>query len=142
MLEKIKDKITLAAIAAPIYAADQTGGGTNYATYGDNSVSLSTGIDDNFSKLKNVSVAGMISSAINIILIVVSVTFFFILVIGGLKWITSGGDEKKVAAARAQITNALIGLAIVFAAWAILALIKSLFGVDIGGTGFNLPKFY
>ena len=142
MLEKLKEKIVLSAFIAPVLAADQTGGGTNYATYGDNSVSLSNNIDNSFSSLKQVSVTSMISSAINIVLIIVSVVFFFILVIGGLKWITSGGDEKKVAAARAQITNALIGLAIVFAAWAILALIKTLFGVDIGGSGFGLPQFY
>jgi hypothetical protein len=62
---------------------------------------------------------------------VVALVFFFILILGGLKWITSGGDEKAVGAARAQITNALIGLAIIFAAWAIINLIGTIFGVNI-----------
>ncbi len=138
MLEKIKNKIALAALIVPIYAKEDTSGEVNSSS---TSININN-VDDSFSKLKDVSISGMISGAINIVLIVVTVVFFFILVIGGLKWITSGGDEKKVAAARAQITNALIGLAIVFAAWAILALIKTLFGVDIGGTNFGLPKFY
>ena len=53
---------------------------------------------------------------------------------------TSGGDEKKVGAARAQITNALIGLAIVFAAWAIMKLIQYVFGIDILGN-LTIPTF-
>jgi len=73
----------------------------------------------------------LITVGVTVLLAVVSLTFFFILVLGGLKWISSGGDEKKLAAARAQITNALIGLVIVFSAWAIAGLIKSVFGVDI-----------
>ena len=118
----------LFALAAPVMAA-----GKLYLNPGNNST---------FKPLETVTVDSILSGAISLVLIVVTVVFFFILVLGGLKWITSGGDEKKVAAARAQITNALIGLAIVFAAWAILALIKTLFGVDIGGSGFGLPQFY
>jgi hypothetical protein len=53
------------------------------------------------------------------------------LVWGGLKWVMSQGDSKNVEAARNQITNALIGLAIVFASWAIVRLIETIFGVSI-----------
>jgi len=53
------------------------------------------------------------------------------LVIGGIKWIASGGDKAQTESARNQITAALVGLVIVFAAWAILALIKVFFGIDI-----------
>ena len=64
-------------------------------------------------------------------LVVAAIVFFFILVIGGIKWIASGGDKAQTEGARNQITAALVGLVIVFAAWAILALIKTFFGVDI-----------
>jgi hypothetical protein len=126
MIKEIKNKIQFAAIAAPIYAAD---------------LSLTNDSTSSFGQLEKLTVNGMISGAISLVLIVVSLIFFFILVIGGLKWITSGGDEKKVAAARAQITNALIGLVIVFAAWAIMKLIGTVFGVDILGT-LTIPTFY
>lgn len=125
MLKEIKNKIQFAAIAAPIYAQQSV------------TLQPKTG---SFSNLTNLTIGGMVSGAISLILIVVALIFFFILVIGGLRWITSGGDEKKVAAARAQITNALIGLVIVFAAWAIMKLIGSLFGIDILGT-LTLPSF-
>ena len=64
-------------------------------------------------------------------LIIGVLIFFFILVIGGIKWITSGGDKGQTETARNQITAALVGLVIVFAAWAILQLIKTFFGIDI-----------
>jgi TRAP-type C4-dicarboxylate transport system permease small subunit len=70
-------------------------------------------------------------------MLVVALVFFFILILGGLKWITSEGDEKAVGAARNQITNGLIGLAIVFAAFAIIKLIGTIFGIDI--TNFTVP---
>ena len=126
MIKEIKNKIQFAAIAAPIYAAE--------------TISLSPKSGSSLSGLSNLTVGGIVSGAISLILILVALVFFFILVIGGLKWITSGGDEKKVAAARAQITNALIGLVIVFAAWAIMKLIGSVFGIDILGN-LVIPTF-
>ena len=75
-------------------------------------------------------------------MLVVTLVFFFMLVLGGLKWVMSGGDQKAVEAARSQITNALIGLAIVFAAWAIMQLINIVFGVNIfGNGGLIIPTF-
>jgi hypothetical protein len=53
------------------------------------------------------------------------------LVIGGIRWIASGGDKAQTEAARNQITSALVGLVIVFAAWAIVALINVFFGINI-----------
>jgi hypothetical protein len=84
-----------------------------------------------FSKLGGLTIPGIVSGFIRLALVVAAIVFFFILVIGGIRWIASGGDKAQTEAARGQITNALIGLVIVFAAWAILALIRTFFGVDI-----------
>jgi hypothetical protein len=84
-----------------------------------------------FSKLGGLTIPGIISGLIRLTLVVAAIVFFFILVIGGIKWIASGGDKGQTEAARNQITAALVGLVIVFAAWAILALIRTFFGVDI-----------
>jgi len=89
--------------------------------------------------LANLTAGKLVSGAISLLMLLVALVFFFILLLGGLKWVTSEGDEKKVGAARAQITNALIGLAIVFAAWAIMSLIGKLFGIDI--FNFEIPTF-
>jgi hypothetical protein len=84
-----------------------------------------------FSALTNLTIPSIVSGLIRMTLVVAAIVFFFILVIGGIKWIASGGDKAQTEGARNQITAALVGLVIVFAAWAILALIKTFFGVDI-----------
>jgi hypothetical protein len=122
MIQKIVNQIKFAAITAPVYAQE---------------INLTTK-NDNFSNLENLTVAGIVSGAISLIMLVVALVFFFMLVLGGLRWVMSEGDEKNVTNARNQITNALIGLAIVFAAWAIVKLIETIFGISII-SGISIP---
>lgn len=89
-----------------------------------------------------VDIGRLISSFIGILMIVAALAFFFMLVLGGLQWILSGGDKAGTEGARSRITAALIGLVIVFAAWAIVRLIEFFFGITILGTEFALPKPY
>lgn len=84
----------------------------------------------NFSKLGEINSGNIIGGLINLIYIVSTISFFFILLMGGFKWITSSGDEKKLASARASITHGAIGLGIVFIAWALMTLIGNLFDFD------------
>lgn len=84
-----------------------------------------------FAKLGDLTFGELIGGLIRISLVVAAVVFFFVLVIGGIRWILSGGDKQATEAARGQITAALVGLVIVFAAWAIVQLIETLFGVQI-----------
>ena len=102
-------------------------------------VNLGVPADSGFENLTNVSVGALISSAIQAILVIAAIVFFFILVIGGVKWITSGGDKGQTEAARKQITAALVGLVIVFAAWAIVRLVGGFFGVDLLGNLSIIP---
>lgn len=84
-----------------------------------------------FVDLGNLEVPDIISGLIRLTVVIAAIVFFFILVIGGIKWIASGGDKAQTEAARNQITAALVGLVVVFAAWAIVALINTFFGIDI-----------
>ena len=84
-----------------------------------------------FAKLGSLTIPGIVSGFIRLTLVIAALVFFFILVIGGIRWIASSGDKAQTEGARNQITAALVGLVIVFAAWAILALIRTFFGVDI-----------
>ncbi len=89
--------------------------------------------------LSKITVPGIISGAIKFAMVVAAVVFFFILVVGGIRWIVSGGDKAQTETARNQITAALVGLVIVFAAWAIIKLIETFFGIDILG-GLTIPS--
>lgn len=81
--------------------------------------------------LGNLTIPGVVSGLIRLTLVIVALVFFAILIWGGARWITSKGDKTEVENARNQITNALIGLAIIFVAWAIIKLIEVLFGINI-----------
>ena len=91
--------------------------------------------------LKNIEFSNLISGVITLVFIVASLVFFFMLVVGGIKWMMAGGDKEKAGEARGQLTSALIGLIVIFLAWAISTLLGTLFGVDILG-GFTIPKFF
>lgn len=106
----------IALSAAPVFAQDR--------------INVQKGADD-LGIIGNLTIPGLISGMIRLLVIAAAVIFFFMLVIGGIKWIMSGGDKAKTEEARSQITAALVGLVIVFAAWAIAQLVKALFGVDL-----------
>ncbi|MBI2611604.1 hypothetical protein HYW54_02540 [Candidatus Gottesmanbacteria bacterium] len=89
--------------------------------------------------IRTITDAGaLISATVAIVLIVAALAAFIYLVQGGLRWITSGGDKAGIDAARNQIQAALLGLFIVFAAWAIMLIIQTFFGVSILG-GITIP---
>ncbi len=70
-------------------------------------------------------------NAVGLIFVAGILFFFFMLLIGAVSWILSGGDKAHIENARARITNALIGLVLLFATFAIIKLIEAFFGIDI-----------
>jgi len=110
------------------------------AVYAQEAGMINISPDENFQPLKNLTVTGIIGGLVNFSIVLAALVFFFMLVLGGVRWILSQGDEAKVKAARGQVTHALVGLAIVFAAWAIIRLIGAVFGVgDL--FQFKIPTF-
>ena len=80
---------------------------------------------------KITDIGKLISSAIQFILIGAGLIAFVYLLLGGIQWITSGGDKAGVDAARQKILAAVIGLIIVFATWALIGLVEKFLGVTI-----------
>ncbi len=93
----------------------------------------------NFQSLAGITFSEIVSGLIAGALVIAAIIFFFMLVIGGIKWILSGGDKGQTESARNQITAALVGLVIVFSAWAIAQLIQTFFGVRILGGELEIP---
>lgn len=104
--------------------------GSTPALADDETVNL--GPPPGFGNIPNtVNLTKIIGGVLQLLLLAAAVFFFVYLVIGGIKWIMSGGDKAQIEAARNQITHALIGLVIVFAAWLIAGLVNSLVGINI-----------
>lgn len=59
------------------------------------------------------------------------IIFFFMLILGAIQWIASGGDKQALEGARGRVTNAIIGLVILFSLFALLGLIDTFFGIKI-----------
>lgn len=64
------------------------------------------------------------------------IVLFILLVVGGFKYITSGGDPKSVEGAQKTLTYAIGGLIVILLSFLILVLIKEITGVDV--TKFNI----
>lgn len=77
----------------------------------------------------------LISSFVSGAIVFALLLVLFYLIIGGIQWITSGGDKGKTESARNKITAAVVGLAIVAASWAIFTIVGYIFGVNIAGSG-------
>lgn len=75
---------------------------------------------------------GVFSSLISVALGLAGIALFIMLVIGGLRYITSGGDPKAAEAARRTLTFAILGMVLVASAFLILRFIGRFTGADIG----------
>lgn len=59
------------------------------------------------------------SRIINVALSMLGLIAVVIVLAGGFKWMTAGGNEEKTTEARKMIFSGIIGLAIILSAWAI-----------------------
>ena len=64
------------------------------------------------------------------------VVAFVFLVIGGFKWLTAGGDAKKVESAKQTLTYAVAGVVLLVLIWFIMLFIENFTGVDV--TNFSI----
>lgn len=77
------------------------------------------------------SLNDLLNNFVGLMIVLAAVVAFFFLLYGGIRWITSQGDKERMTAAQNTITAALVGLIVVFAAWAIMKLLEAFFGIDI-----------
>ena len=93
----------------------------------DPSGTLNYGLgDSNFQQVgigKTRDLKSTVAQVINVILGFLGVIAVIIILAGGFKWMTAGGNEDKVGEARKMIVQGVIGLVIIFAAWAIAAFV-------------------
>jgi len=94
------------------------------------------------SNVKINNIGQLLSAVVGLLLILAALLAFFFLILGGIQWITSGGDKAGMEAARNKITHAIVGLIIVGAAWAVMILVQNFLGVTIIGSSFTLPSAF
>lgn len=80
----------------------------------------------------------LLAGIIGVMLVIATLLTLLQLFQGGLEWITSGGDKTGLENARNRILNALIGLLIIFVAWAVYIMILQFLGVIGSGGGIQM----
>ncbi len=68
----------------------------------------------------NRTVTGTLQQVVNIIIFLVGAVSVLMIVIGGLRYALSGGDQNTITGAKNTIIYAIIGLVVAFAAYAIV----------------------
>ncbi|MDO8487138.1 MAG: hypothetical protein Q7S45_02520 [Candidatus Curtissbacteria bacterium] len=125
--------LTIPAIVMAQAPATLPGGNTTTITQTSGSIPIPTAL----SQTGDITV--VIGGIIRFILVTAFVIAFIMLLVGGIRWILAGGDEKAVEKARNTITAALIGLVVVLVAFALIRLVELFFGVNII-SGLTVPR--
>lgn len=73
----------------------------------------------------------LIPSIIGVAFVIGVIIFVFMLIAGAIQWIASGGDKTALEGARGKITNAIVGIVILFSVFALIKIIESFFGINI-----------
>lgn len=73
----------------------------------------------------------LLSQLIGTITVVGGLAFVIFFTVGGLKWLTSGGDKGKVTEAQTQMTQAAIGLIAMAASYFIAGIVGGVLGINI-----------
>ncbi len=81
---------------------------------------------------------GVFWNAVKGLIALGGIVLFVMLVTGGLKFITSGGDPKAVDSAKKTLTYAIGGLVLVLVSYLILYIIQSISGANV--TQFQIVK--
>ncbi len=104
--------------ALAVNLAEQVNTGLNYGT---------------FTGLGTRDIREVIFLVINVILGFLSIIAIIIVLAGGFKWMTAGGNEDKIAEAKKLIIAGIVGMAVIFTSYAIATfVVRSL--VNVTGT--------
>ncbi|MCJ7805267.1 pilin [Patescibacteria group bacterium] len=74
---------------------------------------------------------GVFGNVVGILLGLAGIALFIMLVVGGFKYITAGGDPKGIESAKKTLTYAIGGIVLIAAGFLILQFIKQFTGVDV-----------
>ena len=77
-----------------------------------------------------IGISRVLSNIIQIIYIVASIVFVFMIVISAFQWIVSGGDKEKLSQAKSRLTNAIIGIFLLGIVFVIIRVVGQLTGFE------------
>ncbi len=85
------------------------------------------GMAGGYASADDTSLASGLGVVASMVLSLLGIIFIILIILGGIQWMTAGGNEDQVKKAQSRIKNAVIGLVITLSAYAIWALIDRYF---------------
>lgn len=76
----------------------------------------------------------IVGNIINYLFVLVGVIFLTMIIYAGISWLTAGGNEDKISHAKNLIINSIIGVMIVFLAYALVFFVLTVLQAGTGGT--------
>jgi hypothetical protein len=76
------------------------------------------------------NIATIISKALGLLTIMAGIWFLFQVIIAGYNFMSAAGDKGRIENANRKLTNSIVGLIIVAAAYGLLALVGMFLGVN------------
>ena len=113
--------------AASLFAASLPAAGSAFAQ------AESTTITFDSSQVPFTNLGKLLSNALLLLFFVAALLAFVFIVIGGIQWITAGGDKVAATSARDRITAAVVVLLIVVAAFAVVLILSQVLGINLFG---------
>ncbi len=83
---------------------------------------------------------GVFANLIRVALGFAGIALFLMLIVGGFRYITSGGDPKAAEGARNTLTFAILGLVLIASAFLILRFIGTFTGAEITNFRVFIPS--
>jgi hypothetical protein len=79
-------------------------------------------------------VTGVFSTVTSVLLFVIGAVSVIMIIIGGLRYVVSGGDSSNVSAAKNTILYAIVGLIVALLSYAVINFVLTNFSADgLGG---------
>lgn len=117
------------SLIADVFEVNILAGGVSSVhaiSIGDNFLFGGAPITDVFKNLGE-----LVTSVVNFALAAAGLVFFFMLILGSMRYMLSRGDDKLITEARQTLTNAVVGLLIIIASFAIIKLLEVATGANL-----------
>jgi hypothetical protein len=72
-----------------------------------------------------------ISNLIGVLTLVGGLMFIFYFVMGGLNWITAGGEKGKIDKARNQMVEGVIGMIVIVISYGVIGIVGAFLGLNL-----------
>jgi hypothetical protein len=87
------------------------------------------GLQGSLATNASLTFSNLMTSVIGVLTIVAIIWFVFLLITGGIGYMSAGGDKSRIESASKRVTNALVGLVVVVISIFIVKLIGYLLGM-------------